>query len=452
MAPSGASIDYAAVAAMLGQHTPKADRVEVTLFDNGFLGAAIDHDGTPPGTRFLEPFVPGLFHVRQTGLLGVVTIGVDRFEAIPANLIDTTADSVAHGTHVAGLVLGGDDAVAHRQGLFGNGTGYWLKLNPLNVGNGGTTLVVGSEQGIASAMSQGAGFRIVNMSIAYGIDDDIQARLGFIEKEVEALYVVAAGNAGDNAANYVPAVRGGAGAKAVITVAAHDGTGRLAPFTNFGDKVDIAAPGCALPSWAPNPAQPGMLTVVRKSGTSMAAPLVAFQAALLRRVTGWNNAEIKARILMSGDALAMSDWKREHSDVANVWSRMRINVLKSLDFQYDIVRWRDHKAVDTNGIREVRGRLIKISKLSCIDDQKQIPPATLLAYRRAPDSGQPFVITGTAHQELRFCRVRESGPVPLIGDGEVSIEADGVQIPPFPLRNLVEIVRSGTIRAPSPGG
>jgi len=81
--------------------------------------------------------------------------------------------------------------------------------------------------------------------------------------------VVAAGNNSENARYFSPAHITNA-----ITVAATDSNDRRATFTNFGNSVDVAAPGVNIDSSIPNG---GFRS---KSGTSMAAPHVAAAAAM----------------------------------------------------------------------------------------------------------------------------------------------------------------------------
>lgn len=80
---------------------------------------------------------------------------------------------------------------------------------------------------------------------------------------------VAAGNAGDDACQSSPASAGGASGHA-ITVGAVDINDRRASFSNYGDCVDVYAPGVGIvSSWI------GQTNMVNSlSGTSMAAPHV----------------------------------------------------------------------------------------------------------------------------------------------------------------------------------
>jgi subtilisin family serine protease len=87
-----------------------------------------------------------------------------------------------------------------------------------------------------------------------------------------AIVVVAAGNDGSTTAKEYPAAES---ANGLLSVAASDVNRHLATFSNSGGWIDAAAPGDAITSAVPG----GYGTW---SGTSMAAPLAAGTAALLR--------------------------------------------------------------------------------------------------------------------------------------------------------------------------
>jgi subtilisin len=122
--------------------------------------------------------------------------------------------------------------------------------------------------------------------------------------------VVAAGNAGKDAASTIPAtydevitvsaladsdgLPGGVGA--ATTRGADDS---LADFSNFGPDVDIAAPGVSILSTVPGGYVSGW-------GTSMASPHVAGAAALFRaKHTGASPAEVKAYLLSTRKDIAL---------------------------------------------------------------------------------------------------------------------------------------------------
>lgn len=181
----------------------------------------------------------------------------------------------AHGTHVSGIIgASGNNSV----GVAGIS---WqvrlmavriLKANP-RVQSNSDPLMVGSTSGYISGVYYAVENRaqVLNLSIGqiqpYSPAEQ-QAFAYSISKNV--LPVVAAGNNASDARMATPAAIPGA-----FAVGATDGTNDLANFSNFGDRIDIVAPGTAIYSTVPNGKYDYM------SGTSMAAPLVTGTAALL---------------------------------------------------------------------------------------------------------------------------------------------------------------------------
>ncbi|MGA0599287.1 S8 family serine peptidase [Caulobacter sp. KR2-114] len=287
--------------------TRRAGSASIYVVDNGFFGLERH------GSRFASSFPPSLFlrWSNSEGVVGPVSrfgprtvwpnnYKNDAFAAQPDSF--TPDDDASHGTHVAGLVLGGPDFQTPRDALLQDSR---LDLTIIALGAGEHDLVENSEQGLQPLLTNAIGDRrelsIVNMSVAYqgggsrGYFQSLFATMG------DALFVVAAGNDSEPAtvALEFPGALGDR--PNVISVAAHDAAepSRLAWFTNYGQKsVDIAAPGCGVLSWKDADHQ------VALSGTSTAAPIVTFAASLLASLDGsLKPAQIRTRILISGELL-----------------------------------------------------------------------------------------------------------------------------------------------------
>lgn len=164
-------------------------------------------------------------------------------------------DMQYHGTHVAGIIA--------------EATPKQVSILPVRVldakGNGYDYHVA---EGIYYAVERGA--TIINMSFGgerysrYLAEAIAYAQLNGV------LVVVSAGNEGKEVATYYPASD-----DRVIVVSATDQKDLIAPFSNTGKTVDIAAPGVNILSSIPGG------RYARMDGTSMATPFVSAAAALL---------------------------------------------------------------------------------------------------------------------------------------------------------------------------
>jgi serine protease len=187
-------------------------------------------------------------------------------------------DRNGHGTHVAGIA-----AAAGDNGIGGSGGAPAAKLMPIRVldetGAGDPAVIA---EGIDWAVAEGA--TVINLSLG---GSGLSARLlkgGQINRSIRAAYeagavvVAAAGNDGRALRSYRFGVP-------VLVVNAVDSAGRLASFSNYADARAVSAAGVDIVSTAPTNPTPAFPQGTRGygtlSGTSMAAPLVAGEAALL---------------------------------------------------------------------------------------------------------------------------------------------------------------------------
>jgi subtilisin family serine protease len=170
------------------------------------------------------------------------------------------ADCNGHGTHVAGTVGGGTYGVAKN-----------VRLHAVRVlncsGSGSTAGVISGVDWVTANRELPA---VANMSLGGGVD---RAMDDAVRRSISAgiTYVLAAGNDNSNACNSSPSRTAEA-----ITVGATSNNDARASFSNYGECVDIFAPGHNITS-AWHTGNGDSKTI---SGTSMASPHVAGMAAL----------------------------------------------------------------------------------------------------------------------------------------------------------------------------
>jgi hypothetical protein len=175
-----------------------------------------------------------------------------------------SADDVyGHGTHVAGIAAAMTD-----NGMGVAGLGYSSTIMDVKVlddnGMGAYSWIV---SGIIWAVDNGAD--IINMSLGGSFASSAMEDAVNYAWETGVVVVAAAGNNGDSTPMY-PAYYVNC-----IAVAATDANDAKASWSNYGDWVDVAAPGVSIYSTLKNNDYGYM------SGTSMASPHVAGLAALV---------------------------------------------------------------------------------------------------------------------------------------------------------------------------
>jgi serine protease len=194
-----------------------------------------------------------------------------------------------HGTHVSGTI-----AAVTNNNQDVAGVAYNAKVVPIralgmcggftsDIADGIIWAAGGNVSGVPTNQNPA---QVINMSLGGG-GSCSQTYINAINsaRANGATVVVAAGNSNINASNAVPANCPG-----VLTVAATGPTGSKAGYSNFGNVVDVAAPGGdfafgtnggVLSTLNSGTQGPGSDTLARYQGTSMATPHVAGIAALL---------------------------------------------------------------------------------------------------------------------------------------------------------------------------
>ncbi|TSB46665.1 S8 family peptidase [Alkalicoccobacillus porphyridii] len=179
---------------------------------------------------------------------------------------DDVSDAHGHGTHVSGIAAAITDNVDGIAGVSWNSR--ILPVKALDDNGEGSSYAV--SKGIYWAVDNGAD--VINMSLGDYHDSKILYDAIRYAYEKDVVIVTASGNENVGDPMYPAAY------PEVLTVAALDKSKDRAFYSNYGDHVDVSAPGTSIPSlFLDN-------QYVVMSGTSMASPHVAGLAALIRSV------------------------------------------------------------------------------------------------------------------------------------------------------------------------
>jgi subtilisin family serine protease len=175
-------------------------------------------------------------------------------------------DCHGHGTHVAGTLAARDNTID----VVGVAPGAPLIAVKV-LGCNGAGSISGVIKGVDWVTANAVKPAVANMSLNGGASDALDAA---VRRSADSgiFYSVAAGNKSDLACNYSPARVGTH--DGVMTVAAVDELDNEASWSNYGNCVDLWAPGVSIRSTMRGG---GTATM---SGTSAAAPHVAGTAAL----------------------------------------------------------------------------------------------------------------------------------------------------------------------------
>ena len=204
-----------------------------------------------------------------------------------------TNQYLRHGSHVAGII-----AAATGNGVGVAGAAPDAKIMPLNVAmsNGGIPV-----SAAAAAINYAVDHHASVINASWGGPGTMPTVLQSAIDHAEAAGVVMAIAAGNNGANLdtSPQFPANATNSNVITVGATTAADQPASFSNFSSsRVDVFAPGYYVLSTLPNNSY-GMM-----SGTSMAAPYVAAEAALIRSANpSLTAAQVRDRVISTADAL-----------------------------------------------------------------------------------------------------------------------------------------------------
>jgi len=194
-----------------------------------------------------------------------------------------------HGTHTAGLASATTD---NSKGIAG--TGFTCKIIPIKTGADTSAIgdILAGYEGILYAANLGADI----ISCSWGGPGYSQAEEDIINSAIAkgSVVIVAAGNDGtslDKSPSYPSSF------KNVITVGSSLGS-TLSSFSDYGIDVDVYAPGDNIMSSIPGN------QYTAESGTSMATPIAAGVAALIKSAhPDWNPYQISKQIRVTCDRI-----------------------------------------------------------------------------------------------------------------------------------------------------
>lgn len=236
-------------------------------------------------------------------------------------------DDSGHGTHVAGCV-GGNGYASH--GVYkGMAPSCRLCIGKV-LDQNGEGCIESMRRGLTWVLENQARYRIrvLNVSLGIGTSGEVE-RMGelveLLDKawELGIVVVCAAGNNGPQEGTISPL---GCSRK-VITVGCHEGGyfgARKDLCENFSGrgsrsvlyrKPDVVAPGTDIVScnvsWKGNRSNGYRNAYIKKSGTSMATPIVSGAAALcLQKFPQMNNEEVKRKMIYSAHDMG-DDWNKQ---------------------------------------------------------------------------------------------------------------------------------------------
>lgn len=238
------------------------------------------NDPSPKATTAASPFfnqlLPWLGINQQTTDRGKgVTIAIldqplsSSFSTANATITQLDAYNFAqygsgdgHGNAIASLIVGN---AQHFQGIAPDAA--ILSIPVLDNAGNGTIFTLAAA--IVTAADQGA--HIISLSLGSETNSQVLQNAVDYATSVGAIVVASAGNNGSNTPFYPAAC------DKVIAVAACDAASNATTFSNYGDYVDIAAPGLALEADFGDDKQ----TTEYFTGTSAATPCVSAVIALL---------------------------------------------------------------------------------------------------------------------------------------------------------------------------
>nr|WP_085449799.1 S8 family serine peptidase [Halalkalibacter krulwichiae] len=183
----------------------------------------------------------------------------------------TARDVYGHGTHVAGIAA---TVTNNENGIAGMSYNSAAIMNIKVLGDSGGGTLSNVAEGIIYATNQGA--HVINLSLGSQTSNEtLRSAINYAYNN-GVLLVGAAGNNGADTPHFPAAF------EQVLAVAAVNQSNEIAPFSNYGPWVEVAAPGNEILSTFPQQTGEPMTGYRVASGTSQAAPFISGLAGLIK--------------------------------------------------------------------------------------------------------------------------------------------------------------------------
>lgn len=219
-------------------------------------------------------------------------------------------DDKGHGTHVAGIIAANDNAV----GIKGVSTSN-IKIMPLKVLNSKVDSFVYNRRLMSDYFAEAIQFavdnnaHVINMSAGFPqlvLTPKFRKAVASAEQK-QVPIVVAAGNNNKDIPVFPCSLKG------VICVGSIDNRGEYSEFSNYGQAVDILAPGESIISTYPTDRESRSLRIMgyeKLKGTSQASPFVAGIAAMIKATHPDESLDqLKARLFCHAHAVNKTNHK-----------------------------------------------------------------------------------------------------------------------------------------------
>ncbi len=256
---------------------------------------------------------------------------------------DPTADNNFHGQHVSGLSSATPN---NSEGIAGSG--YFCKLLPIKIANQNGSLV-GAYDGLIYAAEHGC--KVINCSwggFEYSELNEDLIRYAAINKD--CIIFCGAGNNNDERLFYP------ASYEYAVSVGATNEQDFKADFSTYGYLLDLFAPGdLVLSTWANG-------EYLRTGGTSMAAPVAAGCAGILRSAfPTWSSQQITEQLKVTCDLI---DQIPQNAEYAGKMGKGRVNLFRALtETGKPSVIFNDKRLTDNGSQLFLPGSLVQLNGL-----------------------------------------------------------------------------------------